>query len=245
MGGLRPTQHGACAARSSASPPSQTQRVPTRQRRASHAALARSWRLQLVRRTTAVSRRGGESRRRSFFGRIRTDHNHRDTTRMRRKLKCFVSSPETSSTDAPVPQEPRGAGLSLRPQLARHTTVARSKRGVSRRCGTFLRGTNRSLPMQHRARPKQARVLRLLPRDSEHRRACAARATRRWLEVLGSSWHAALRSCAKGQKYLAGIAPFSSVSTDQDQRSTARTQKGRVLRLLPKTASAGARAPRV
>jgi hypothetical protein len=129
---LRPTQHGACAARSSASPPSQTQRVPTRQRRASHAALARSWRLQLVRRTTAVSRRGGESRRRSFFGRIRTDHNHRDTTRMRRKLKCFVSSPETSSTDAPVPQEPRGAGLKFAAAASTsHHGRALKERGLS------------------------------------------------------------------------------------------------------------------
>ena len=107
-------------------------------------------------------------------------------------------------------------------------------REASRRCGIFLRDTSRSQPARHRARAKQARVLRLLPRDSERRRACAARATRRWLEVLGSSWHAALRSCAKGEKYLAGVAPFSRVSADQDQRSTARAQQGRVLRLLPR-----------
>jgi len=55
--------------------------------------------------------RGGSLAVTASFGRVRTDHDHRDTTRTRSKLECCVSSPETASTDAPAPQEPLGAGL--------------------------------------------------------------------------------------------------------------------------------------
>jgi len=122
------------------------------------------------------------------FGRVRTDHNHRDTTRTRSKLECCVSSLETASTDAPAPQEPLGAGLKFEAAgSTSHPGRAPKERVPSRRCGIFLRDTSRSQPARHRTRVKQARVLRLLPRDSERRRTCAARATRRWLEVGGRS----------------------------------------------------------
>ena len=113
---LQPTRPRHFSPRDPTSPPivtlgeARTYGGPTRQRRASHAALACSWRLQLVRLTTAVTKGGGLAVA-ALFGRIRTDHDHRNTTRTRSKLECCVSSPETASTDAPAPQEPLGAGL--------------------------------------------------------------------------------------------------------------------------------------
>ena len=54
-------------------------------------------------------------------------------------------------------------------------------------------------PARHRARAQQARVLRLPPRDSERRRACARapRHNRRWLGAGRRSWHVALRRSPK------------------------------------------------
>ena len=117
----------------------------------------------------------------------------------------------------------------------------RQKREPSRRCGTFLRDTNRSQPPWHRARANQARVLRLLPRDSECRRVFAARATRRWLGIRGRSWHIAPRFCAGREKHLAVAAPFDRVKTGHIDRSTARTRsKLECCASIPETASADA-----
>jgi len=57
---------------------------------------------------------------------------------------------------------------SLRSQLARRTTGARRRREASRRRSAFLYRRSRPKPARHGARAQLARVLRLLPRDSEH-----------------------------------------------------------------------------
>ena len=163
----------------------------------------RSWHVAPRPRAKRESRLAGA---RSFYE-TRADHSQRGTARTRSKLECCVSSPETASTVAPAPREPRGAGLAL------EAAAGTSHHGRAPK-GRGLSPSQRSLagrepqPARHRAHAKQARVLRLLPRDSERRRACAARATRRWLGVGGRSWHVAPRPRAKGESPLAGASPF-------------------------------------
>ena len=104
---------------------------------------------------------------------------------------------------------------------------------------------NRSRPPWHRARANQARVLRLLLRDSERRRAFAARATRHGLGIRGHSWHIAPRFLAGREKHLAVAAPFDRVKTDHINRGAARTRsKLECCASIPETARADAPVPR-
>ena len=99
--------------------------------------------------------------------------------------------------------------------------------------------------MRHDAHAKQARVLRLLPRDSEHRRACTAKAKRGWLEVGGRSWHVAPRPRAEGEEHLAVTASVGRVRAGHNHRGTTRTRsKLECCVSSPETASAAAPAPR-
>ena len=111
-----------------------------------------------------------------------------------------------------------------RPQLARHTTVARRRRDASRRHGALLQSAFRAQPARHGASEKEARVLRLLPRYRECRCACAEQDTRRWLGVEDRSWHVEPRPHADGEMPLAGTAPFYEVSYGQNQPAAARAR---------------------
>ena len=63
-----------------------------------------------------------------------------------------------------------------RPQLARQTTVLHQRREDSRRCSALPSRTERPKSSRHGARALQARMVRLLPKDSE-RNGTPARAT--------------------------------------------------------------------
>ena len=103
-------------------------------------------------------------------------------------------------------------------------------------------GADRPEPARYGARASQARVVRLLPRESERSgaRACAPRKSR--LCVGGRSWQVAPRSCTEGDRPVAGAVPFHRIHADYNQRGTARANR----KLLccacsPETASAVAR----
>ena len=108
-----------------------------------------------------------------------------------------------------------------RPQLARRSTVLRRWRETFRRCSGFVWGTGRLQPARHRTCASQARVLRLLPIDSEcsGALACAPRESR--LCVGGRSWHDTARTCAEGETPLTGAVALYGVRTDYNQPSTA------------------------
>ena len=76
--------------------------------------------------------------------------------------------------------------------------------------------------MQHGAHTLQARVLRLLPRDSERRCACAARDTRHWFGIGGHSWHVAPRARVEGERPLKQEVSFQRAQPDYGQRSMPR-----------------------
>ena len=94
---------------------------------------------------------------------------------------------------------------------------ARRRKQASRRCGGLLLCKDRPRPERHGARARQARVLRLLPRDSERSDApaCAARPpAERWRPQL------ARLSGEKGAH--ADAVAFFGARTDYDQSDTAR-----------------------
>ena len=69
-------------------------------------------------------------------------------------------------------------------------------------------GLEHPQPARRGARAQQARMLSVLPRDSERRRACARLARSHRSNISGRSWHIAPRPCTKGERPLAGAAYF-------------------------------------
>ena len=142
---------------------------------------------------------------------------------------------EASSRAAPPPQRQRaqarlrcvtrGAGLVLEAAAGTsHHGRAPKERGLSpaQRLSKAWADHNQ----RGTARAQQARVLRLLSRDSERRRA-ALRDTRRWLGVGGRSWHVAPRPRAEGERPLAGTCPSRHEPTTTSAARRARVASSR------------------
>ena len=123
-----------------------------------------------------------------------------------------------------------------RPPVARRTTAARRRKEAFRRCGALPEHTKRPQPARHGARAKQARVVHLLPRDSDA--VPSSRVPREGQLILslgGSSWHVAPRPHAEREGPLAGAVPLPSARTDRSQRGTVRAQQQtRMVHLLPR-----------
>ena len=116
----------------------------------------------------------------------------------------------------------RNAALSWRwkPQLARHTTKARRKRGASERHSVLSYRTRRQQLARRGANDQQARLLRLIPSDSERRYACAA------LHVaLVWRWRFQLARHTTGAHHTreppAGAVPYRRLRTVYNQRRMA------------------------
>ena len=161
---------------------------------------------------------------------------------------------EASSSPAPSPEkklEPARVRLAharhpawrWRLKLARRTKATRRRREASRWGSVLVYGKGRQQPAWHDAREKQARVLRLLPRNSESRRACAWLMRGIRLGVGGGSLHVVPRPRAVGERRLAGAASLYTTKADHNQRGTARARsKLECCAYSRGTASAGARA---
>ena len=111
-----------------------------------------------------------------------------------------------------------------RPQLARRTTVLCRWREAPRRCGGLVWGTGRLQSARHRACASQARVLRLLPIDSESSGALACVPRESRLYLVGRSWHVAARSCAEGERCVVGAVASHWPWSDHNPRSTPRAR---------------------
>jgi len=169
---------------------------------------------------------------------VRTDHNHRGTTRTLSKLECCASSQRQRAPTRLCRATHVVLAWSWRPQLARRTTVLHRRRESSRRCGALLRGVSLLQPSRHGARSKQAQVLPLFSQETVSAGAPALRDTPRWLGAGGRSWHVVPRLRAEKERPLAGAAPFGREWADQDQRSTAHARsKVECCASFPETAS--------
>ena len=102
------------------------------------------------------------------------------------------------------------AGYASEAQLTRRSTVLRRWREASRRCSGIVLGTVQLQAARHRACASQARVLRLLPIDSDRSGALAYAPRESRLCLGGRSWHVAARSCADGERRLAGSVTFKA-----------------------------------
>ena len=98
---------------------------------------------------------------------------------------------------------------------------------------------------RHDAHALQARMVRPLPKDSEHN-GLPARATRKpAANKRGRSSHAAPRSYAGKERPLAGSAPFLSVWNDYNPRGTTRTPCKRAWCALSRKTASTMACPRV
>ena len=169
----------------------------------------------------------------------RSDHNQRGTARARSKLACCASSRETASAGARAARGTRrwlGVG-------GRSWHVAPRPRAEGERplagAAPFYERTDRPQPARHGARAQQARVLRLLPRDSERRRA--SRVPR---EPAGLCEAAAGTSHHGRAPKERGLSPTQCLSKcmsrPQPARHGARAGKLECCASSPETASAGA-----
>ena len=132
--------------------------------------------------------------------------------------------PRDSQRRGALALDTRKLAVDWRPQLACRTTVWLRRREASRRCSALSYGLGRPQPARYGARARQARVLRLLPRDSQCSGA-PARATRRSrLCINGRSWHVAPRSCSEREKPPAGVLHLHGAWADHNQRGTARAR---------------------
>ena len=83
---------------------------------------------------------------------------------------------------------------------------------------------DRPLPVRHGARAPQARVLRLLVRESERSGACA-RVTRKPAAQSGDrSWHVVPRSRTEGERLSAGAVSFHRAWFDHNPLGTVRAR---------------------
>ena len=195
---------------------------------------ADSWRPQLARRTTAAHRRREASCRCSASS----------SYKGRPQPALHGARAAASSRAAPPPERQRApARVGLlhtrqkawrwRPQLARPTAVARRRREASRLCSLLVwRINDHNQRGTARAQRQQARVLRLLPRDSE-RSGALMRAPRKPADY----WRLQLarRTTATHRRIEASCrcsASSSYISRPQPALHGARAQKACVLRLL-------------
>ena len=81
--------------------------------------------------------------------------------------------PQRASAVAQTRVRTRAFGLCGRPRLERCTTVLHRRKEASRWCSALLYGMNRVQPARRGVRGPQARVLRLLPTESERSGAIA------------------------------------------------------------------------
>ena len=168
------------AASSSAAPhPSDSERRRTSSAR-------ETWRcLGVGGRSLHVAPRARDERERPLVGAggLRTaqaDHNQRGTVRALSVLECCPSSLVTVSSGVPAPCDTRrwlGAWRWKR-RLARRRTSANRRREASYWCGSVRQLLSRPQPARHGPRAASSSAA---PRssDSERRRTCAARETRR------------------------------------------------------------------
>ena len=120
-----------------------------------------------------------------------------------------------------------------RPQLTRHITVLNRRRKASRWCSALLSCTERPQPALHDARVRQARVLRLLNRESQRSGASASATLKPAAQRGGRSRHVAARPCAEGGRPLACALPFRRARSDPNQRGPARMREERACAAPP------------
>ena len=128
---------------------------------------------------------------------------------------------------------PAGSGW---PPLARRTEAVRRIREASRRCSALLCCMHQQQPPRHGVRAQQARVLRLLLRDSE-RSGALARATRRPDHAASGAQQLTRRTMSarrrRGASRRCNGLPYCMDRPHPSQHD-ARAQQPRVLRLLPR-----------
>ena len=112
------------------------------------------------------------------FYTARTDHNQRDTARAQQQSCVLRFLRKDRQRSGALAFATRKLAVDMRPQLACRTTVSHRRREVSRRYSAIMQCMDQSRPAQHGAHARQARVLCLLPRDSQ-RSDARARATRK------------------------------------------------------------------
>ena len=166
---------GARVADSSAAPhPSESERRRTSAARETRRCLGvggRSWH---------VAPRGHAEGKRPLDGAVRLcsardDNSQRGTARAFRKLECYASSLVTASAGMHAPRRGTWRWVGVGGCSSYVTPRARAIRERPlAEAVPFCSVTNRLQPAQHGARAQQARVLRLIPSDSERRYACAA-----------------------------------------------------------------------
>ena len=123
-----------------------------------------------------------------------------------------------------------------------HGAHAEGERPLDRR-SALLTGIGRPQPARHGARAQQARVLRLLPRDSEQRATCCVtRGAVLALEAAAGTSHHEAR--AEGERPLAGAVLLFRARADHNQRGTARASASSSAAPPPQRQRAHAHAPR-
>ena len=105
--------------------------------------------------------------------------------RARGKRTCCASSPKRGSAVAHK-RATRASGREVVAALARGSTAFHRRRAASRSCSALSQGVERPQPARRGARARQARVLRLLPRESQ-RSGAQARYTRKPALEVGAA----------------------------------------------------------
>ena len=138
-----------------------------------------------------------------------------------RVLRLLSRERERSGALARAPLESR---MCWRPRLARRRVLNRREQ-ASRWCIVFSSSADRPQSARYGARASQARVVRLLPRESERSGALACAPRKSWLCVGGHYWQVAPRSCTEGESPLAGTVPFHRVRANYHKRGAARARR--------------------
>ena len=182
-----------------------------------------------VRRTTAVHRRRAASRRCDALRGAWNTHNQHGAARARSKLVCIASSPKTASAGPPAIAWHVAAGLAL-VAVADTSLQSRAPKesGLSPiRCPSW--GLEHPQPARRGTRAQQARMLSVLPRDSERRRACARLTRARGSGLKSRSRHVIPWPRAKGETPLTSVVPSYRAQADHHQRGAvarAATSRG-------------------
>ena len=159
------------------------------------------------------------------FHRIHADYNQRGTARVSRKLLCCASSPEIASAVARscVRRAKAGCVFEASAATSQHGLVPKERGLWPVQC--FFQRVRTDANQRGTARASQARVLRLLPRESERSGALACAPRKSWLCVGGHYWQVAPRSCTEGESPLAGTVPFHRVRANYHKRGAARARR--------------------
>ena len=143
---------------------------------------------------------------------------------MPRKLACCASSPESARAVACSCARRAKSGCVLEASANTPHGLAPKERGLSP-VHCLSSGADRPEPARYGARASQARVVRLLPRESERSGALACAPRKSRLCVGGRSWQVAPSSCTEGDRPVAGAVPFHRIHADYNQRGTARVSR--------------------